>query len=47
MKKIYMQPECEWVKLQDDIVRTSETEYGYDDGEGTFNQDTKVDKWDW
>ena len=46
MKKIYMQPECEWLKLQDDIVRTSgETDYGYDGGTGAL--DKPADKWEW
>lgn len=45
MKKIYMQPECEWLKLQDDIVRTSETKYECEDSTGAL--DNPADEWEW
>ena len=44
MKKIYMQPECEWLVLHEDIVRTSDTKYGYD-GDGSL--DKGADEWEW
>jgi hypothetical protein len=44
MKKIYMQPECECLVLQEDVVRTSNSNYGYD-GDGSLEKE--ADNWEW